>query len=154
MHYCFVAKILTDTVAFIGIYVDFRTIVVKVKKEKKLLCVCFMFILFSLFLSINYLYRTSPFPRPIICLCYSACHYVINGIPSSLSPPISIGNGVLGVPLEQEFPEAPMGGWAFMETFIDDVKLREFSSKVPSPSVSPWKKSSLVFNRTRNKVTA
>lgn len=134
LHYCFVANILTDTVAFIGIHVDFRTIVLKVKKKNYSTFIsCFSL---SLSFSITHFYRTSRFPRPIICLCYSACHYVIDGIPSG-SPPIAIGSEVLVLPLEKEFPEAPMGGWAFMETFTDDVKLREFSSEGPSPSVSP-----------------
>lgn len=40
-----------------------------------------------------------------------------------------------------------------MESFID-VKLREFLSKVPSLSVWLWKKSSLVFSRTRTNTAA
>lgn len=41
-------------------------------------------------------------------------------------------SGVLGVPWGKQFSEAHSGGWGFMENFIDDVKFRGFSAKVPS----------------------
>lgn len=47
-----------------------------------------------------------------------------------------------------------MGQWGFVESFIDDVKLKEFPSKSPSLSVSPWNKSSLVFSVARIRATA
>lgn len=46
-----------------------------------------------------------------------------------------------------------MGGWDVVETFIDEVRLREFLSKFPSLSVSPWKKSNLFFSRATINVT-
>lgn len=47
-----------------------------------------------------------------------------------------------------------MGGWGFMESLFDDVKLRGFPSKVPSSSVSPCKKSNLAFSMARFKASA
>lgn len=38
-----------------------------------------------------------------------------------------------------------MGGWGFIESFIDDLKLRGFP---------PWRKSNLVFSRGRIKAAA
>lgn len=36
------------------------------------------------------------------------------------------GSAVLGVPKGKEFPKASMGGWGFLESFIEDEKLRGF----------------------------
>lgn len=47
-----------------------------------------------------------------------------------------------------------MRGWDFVENFTDDVKLSGLPSKVLSPSVTPWKKSNLVFSRSTIKDTA
>lgn len=44
----------------------------------------------------------------------------------SLFPPVTGGNGALGVPREEEFPEAPAGGWDTVGSFIDPVTLKEF----------------------------
>lgn len=33
----------------------------------------------------------------------------------------------------------PHGGWDFVESFVDDIKLERYPSNVPSPSVLPWK---------------
>lgn len=58
------------------------------------------------------------------------------------------------MPQGTEFPEAPMGGWGFVESFSDDVKLRRSPSQVPSLSILPWKMSNRVFSRDRIKATA
>lgn len=57
------------------------------------------------------------------------------------------GSRALGVPRGKGFPEAPTGGWGFVESFNHDVKLREFPSKVPPLSIPPWEMSSGVFSR-------
>lgn len=38
--------------------------------------------------------------------------------------------------------------------FIDDIKLRGFPSKAPSLSISPWKKSNIIYSRAKLKATA
>lgn len=56
----------------------------------------------------------------------------------------------------EEFPES-MGGCSSVVWFIDGVQLRRFPyglPNVPSLSVLPWKKSSLVFSRARMKAIA
>lgn len=58
-----------------------------------------------------------------ICLSNYASH--------KPSTTVICGSGVLGVPCGKEFPEARTGRWDFMGSFIDDVKLRGFPSKVP-----------------------
>lgn len=55
---------------------------------------------------------------------------------------------------EKNFLRYPMGVWDFVESFTDDVKVRGFLSKVSSLSPLPWKKSNLVFRRTRIKAPA
>lgn len=54
---------------------------------------------------------------------------IIGGVPSA-SPYITSGIGVY---------EVPMGEWGIMESFVADLTLKEFPSKIPSPSVPPWK---------------
>lgn len=38
--------------------------------------------------------------------------------------------------------------------FMADVKIRGFPSKAPSLSISPWKKSNLIYSRAKIKATA
>lgn len=56
-----------------------------------------------------------------------------------------MGVEFLGCLEEMNFLRPPVGGWGFIESFMDDVKLRGFP---------PWRKSNLVFSRARIKATA
>lgn len=62
--------------------------------------------------------------------CRFTSSQVVNGGVSSMSPLVTGGSGIL---------KAPTGGECIVESFIDDGILREYPSKVPSPSVTPWK---------------
>lgn len=77
---------------------------------------------------------------------------LLMGCPLRPHPPVASRSGTLGMPREQEIPEASVGGWVLWKALLnDEVTLREFLFKVPSSSVPPWKKSHCVFSRAKIK---
>lgn len=54
----------------------------------------------------------------------------------------------LGYQEEKNFLRSSFGGCHFVESFTDYIKLKRFSSKVPSLSIPPWKMSNPIFSKS------